>query len=118
MPSDTALAASGFFGTDIFPMHYDQGMVFIEEIDAWFQSRFKDTSQLLVAFITGDQADTGKQAPRIGIDDEDGPLEGIQQNVIRGFRTDAVHFKQRFSQGSISQTGKRCFTALPLQEIA
>ena len=75
-------------------MPYGQGMVFVEQIDVRFQIRFEETSQLLVAFVTGYQADTGKQTPRIGIDDKDRPLKGIQHDVIRGLRTNTVYAEQ------------------------
>ena len=91
---DAAFEASRSPGADVFCMPHDQGMVFVEQSDIRLQVRFEETSQLLVAFVTGYQADTGKQTPRIGIDDKDRPFKSIQHDVIRSFRANTIYSEQ------------------------
>ena len=80
-------------------------MVFLKRGEIRLQMAFEYGPQGLVFDIGMAQAMAGEDAAGVGVDDKDCFIAGIQEDIVGGFRTDAVDGEQFFSQAGKGKRG-------------
>src|SRR5689334_3655068 len=76
----------------------NQSVEFIIQWRVPKQAMFEDRADFFVTLLAGGQVMPFEHAPGISVDDEHRMLRGIQQNGIRGFRSDAMHREKFLAQ--------------------
>ena len=71
---------------DLLAVAHDQGVIGIEAGDIGAERGLEGGADGLVALVVVEQAEPGKDAAGVGVDDEDRAVEGVEQDVIGGLR--------------------------------
>ena len=76
----------------------DQGVEFIVQRRVGGKVALEEMAEVFVTAVRFAQAMTFEQAPRVGVNDEDRMVAGVEQDGVGGFRPDAVDREQLFAQ--------------------
>jgi hypothetical protein len=94
-----ALVTEGIFGfAVIFPDGDEEGVEFVVEVNLGGKVGFEGVLDGLVIVIRGDEEVSEEDSVGVGIDDEGGLLGGVEEDIVGGFRSDAVDDEEFLSE--------------------
>jgi hypothetical protein len=64
-------------------------VVFVVDTRPPGKAALEESAQVVVGFVAGDEPVAREDAACVGVDDEDRPLAGVEENRVCGFRADA-----------------------------
>ena len=73
-------------------------MVLLEHRHVRAECLLEGTTNAIVGLPAGEQTQSFEDPSRIGIDDEDGAVEGIQQDIVRGLGADPFDRQEASAQ--------------------
>jgi hypothetical protein len=78
------------FVTKVLTSMNEESVVFVEELWVRGQAGLEELADLVVGLVTASHAMTLKDAARVGIDDKDGMVAGVEENRVGSFRPNPI----------------------------
>jgi len=93
-----AACAAGFGSAKVFCEFDQQCMVLVEQLGILGEVVLEQCAELFIVGIGAYELMTGGNPGGVGIDDEDGTVEGVEEDRVGGFQADAFYGEQLSSQ--------------------